>query len=371
MKKLFTILLTASCTAVLAQTEPPTAHRMVRYRTIGRDSINLSLNSNYELIEDSCADIVRYAHANLRERKFKGAFKDLNKNKPTAVLSEGTYTDEGLKTGLFLSRYDNGSLQSKGYFKNNQFDGNWTLFYENDKPKMDFDAVEGKIKINNYWDARGKKTVDNGKGVYSNEMDYITWKGKLNNGLPDGTWHAYRTADVTETSLVTESYKNGVFQKGSSPAGDYTDGSRIVLISESMLPYLKAEKFQISTTACNGTGFKKIVHAQYRNGAEDFNEAIKSAIEPYLKTVDIKSYDNQFVISGEISERGQLTKLTCNNAFNQEIANGFIRQLYHLPLLVPATANGVPVKEGFDITFTFERGFYSFRYHFQPIKQTL
>src|SRR5476651_1322474 len=80
-----------------------TTQRMVRFRTLGKDSINLALNDDYNLIEDSCSTIIRYAHYSPTTRVFFGKFKDVSKGNPSLVLSEGNYTPDGLKDGEFES----------------------------------------------------------------------------------------------------------------------------------------------------------------------------------------------------------------------------------------------------------------------------
>jgi len=72
MKSLFSLLLLLFATTGLkAQTiSRSIVSRKVQFRTIGKDSIDLNLNEDYDLIEDSCSLIVRHGHINIRDRKF-------------------------------------------------------------------------------------------------------------------------------------------------------------------------------------------------------------------------------------------------------------------------------------------------------------
>ncbi len=138
--------------------------RSVNFNFITKDSVNLPLNANFELIETDCSQITRYAHLNMMQRKFMGKFKDVSRANPQLVVAEGNYTADGLKEGSFISHYLNGNLQTKGNFKNNLFDGHWELYYEDGKPQLTFEANGTDIKIIDSWDAKGVKIINNGNG---------------------------------------------------------------------------------------------------------------------------------------------------------------------------------------------------------------
>ena len=341
--------------------------RHVTFRTIGKDSINLNLNENYELIEDSCSQIIRRGHLNMRERKFTGAFKDVSKLNPALVVAEGTYTAEGLKDGLFVSYYLNGKLRSRGNYKDNKFDGTWETYFEDGKPSLKFEAVNDSVTILNVWDDHGKQIVENGKGTYKVNLGMVTWKGKLLNGRPDGTWHAYKTDDATETSVVEESFKKGKFQKGSTSFQQYENASRIVLISPESIVFTKAEELRMSLVACNGTGFKHVVGAQYNNGLSSFSIYISDLVKPVIAKYNISTYKNDLTLSGEVSEKGFINNLKPSDTFNESLARAIGLELRNLPALNPATVDGKPVKQQFTITFKFMEGVYSFTYRFLPV----
>lgn len=351
----------------LVKVKGPISIRYIRFNIIGKDSVNLALNEDFDRIEDSCSQIIRYAHLKIQQHKFYGPFKDVSRLDSSLVLTEGSYTADGLKDGPFITHYLNGKLQAKGSFKNNKYDGHWEIFYDDGKPKLTFDANDGDISIADAWDEKGGKTVVNGKGTYRVDVGIIYWIGKLLNGKPDGTWRAYKTDDATNTDIISESYKNGTFEKGKGPMGEYTDAARVVLVSADKLPFTRAEFFRISSVPCNGVKRKHIVNAQYREGFSAFNEQIKQVVTPYLSRVDLASYDNVMVVDGVINESGRITQLDTHTPFNEVIARGLIQQLNRLPPLNPATADGKPVVQKITITFTFSRGMYSFGYRLLPV----
>lgn len=372
MKVFIYALIISSCACFMASAQSSInmqnmPRRSIRFRYINKDSVNLALNENFELIEDSCAQITRYAHLHPKERTFFGAFKDVSRLNNNLVLAEGRYSDDGRKDGSFITRYLNGNLQAKGNFKNNNYDGNWEIYYDNSKPRLMFSANEGDIKINNAWDEKDVKIVADGKGAYRVDLGSIYWQGKLLNGKPDGIWHAIKTDDATNTYVVTETYKNGAFKKGSGPGGSYTDAPRLILVPTDMLPFTHTESLRISMVPCNGAKSRHIVGAQYRNGLSSFSQYIGDAVTPYISGIDIKTYENEVTFEGEIDTDGKIINLTSRNPFNDNLARGLIRQLNNLPYLQPATADGKPVKQKFTITFKFSKGMYSFIYNFLPV----
>ncbi len=225
-----------------------TVERDININFINRDSVNLPLNANFELIEDSCSQITRYGHLKLEAKKFTGRFKDVSRAKPQLIITEGTYTDEGLKHGTFISRYLNGNLRSKGNFKNNQFDGKWEFYYEDGKPKFNLEANGDDIKITDSWDTNGIKNVENGNGTCRIDLEEMYWKGQLVNGKPNGQWKAIKTDN--NSTLITETYNNGILKGGKTNSADAT---RLQLIAYTQLPYIKTEQLPISLVLCDGS----------------------------------------------------------------------------------------------------------------------
>lgn len=344
--------------------------RNVRFKIFGRDSVVLALNHEFNMIEDSCSQVIRYGHMNTTNRKFYGKIKDVSKLDPKIVLTEGNYTADGLKDGYFITHYLNGNLEAKGNFKNNQYDGDWEIFYADGKPMITFTANGNDIKIIDVWDEKGTKTVNNGTGNYRIDLEGLYWNGKLLNGKPDGTWKAANPEDATNTTLVSETYKGGQFKKGNNALGNYEDAPRLALVPPNKLPFTRAEALMIALVGCDGVNLtgKHVVNAQYSGGMSSFTDNIVRAVSPYLQKVDLKPYDNTLIINGEVNEEGRVTNLRADNAFSGEISRGLIRELNALPYLQPATVNAKPTKQKFNITFNFTGGSYRFTYTFLAIK---
>ncbi|NDK57595.1 toxin-antitoxin system YwqK family antitoxin [Pontibacter fetidus] len=327
------------------------------------DSIHIPFNADYYLIEDSCAQIIRQTRFS-PDRKFYGTFRDVRRTNPEQVMASGTYTPEGLKTGLFTVYYANGKERATGNYEQNELTGTWKLFYESGNPKLIFMADKGKVTILDAWDENGKQLVTQGTGSYTTKIGSITWSGKLLNGKPEGTWRASNFTAGTTTFVLTEKYKNGEFVSGSGPLGTYKDAPRIVWVNPLELPYLTAERMNVSFTPC-GVAYK--TGAYYRNGAEAFSEEIKKQVSDYLKNVNLKPYENELNIEGEIAEDGRIINFTYRNAFNDRIASGIVSALRKLPSLEPARADGKPITQKFEIKFAFHSGVYRFNYRFMPL----
>ena len=342
--------------------------RRISMKNLGSDSLHIPFNESYYLIEDSCAQIIRQARFNAGQRNFYGRFKDVSVANPDLVVAEGSYTSDGQKEGEFTSYHLNGKPQASGSFKEDKLDGEWHLFYESGNPKLTFTASEDVITIVDAWDENGTKVVDKGTGKYQVNLSMIIWKGKLIDGKPTGTWTATAPNDRTNKIRATEKFKEGIFVRGTGPIGNYTDASRIMWFSRSEIPFLNAETMTISFASCNSKARKTIVGAQYKNGADSFSEEIKKVASACLNGVDLKPYEDELHIKGEISEDGRLVELKYTNAFNDRIATGLVRALARLPLLEPALADGKPIRQKFEISFKFHQGLYYFNYRFLPIR---
>ncbi len=342
-----------------------TVSRRINFHITDRDSVNLPLNDEYYLIEDSCAQIFRHARLNLETRKFFGKFTDVSKADPNFIVSEGYYSEDGLKNGEFKSYYLNGKLRGKGSFKNNKYNGKWEMYYEDGQPELTFEVVDGETTIIDAWKPDGKKTVESGKGTYVDNLGGFYWKGKLLNGKPDGTWRLINADDATETPLASEYFKKGKFHDGSRGGFNYTDASHIEIVSLFKLPFVNIEKILVSAVPCNGTKPKHIVGAQYENGLSSFSSYISDAVMPYFSRVNLKGIERIIEIEGEVSEKGGLINLKSNRS---DSAMEIAMRLRNLPVLHPATVDGRPVKQKFVITFRISSGYYQFTYRFLPVQ---
>ena len=364
MKILLTILFTAIVSVSFSQT------RRVSFRTLGRDSINLHFDENYNLIEDTCSTVIRYGHFRGRERKFFGTFRDLNKYDPSIVLAEGKYTDDGKLDGSFKMNYLNGEPQAEGKFDKGEMIGPWVLYYPGNKRKLEFEGNSNQTKIINAWDAAGKQTVVNGTGTYRSDLDNVFWEGKLANGRPEGVWRAKKTDDRTGTVVSSENFKNGLFVKGSSPIGNYTDASRIILAGENLLPINNAPLLMVSAQACDPSMSRKnITYAVYKEGTNAFNERLKTEITPVFGKVDLGMYPYKiFAIKGTVDPKGRLTNFLYADGWEDRQASSLLQALYRLPYMEPTLVDGKPVSSGITFTFKIDKGFYTYSWKLDPVK---
>jgi len=230
------------------------SNRHINIKTVSRDTVSLPLTGDYYLVEDDCSEIVRYTRFDFHSGKFYGKFKDVGKANPKLVVAEGEYSSDGLKNGLFTIHYLNGKLQATGIFKDDKYDGRWEMFYENGKPELTFEVVNGDLRIVGAWSSEGLKIVDNGTGEYFARLGSIYWKGKLLNGKPDGRWKLYRTDDASNTPDAEEYFKKGVFRDGSAGNGNlnYTDVSHLQLVDPNKLLLVHLEHMYVSPVPCDG-----------------------------------------------------------------------------------------------------------------------
>jgi hypothetical protein len=335
------------------------------------DSISLSFNNKYYLVNDSCADITRHGHLNMKTKRYIGPFKDISTEDSVTIVTEGNYDNAGLKDGLFTLKYLNGNLQAKGTFKNDKYEGKWELYYVDGKPELTFEAENNFIKIIDAWDTDGKKIVDNGSGEFRiNNGDYY-WEGKIAKGRPDGTWNLSTINPKVKLPSTSEYFKKNVFKNGTNASGDYSDSSRIILISTEMLPFLNAENL-ITDNGCTAPRESRyVVKAQYRTGWDAFRRDVAHIAGPIIRRFGGTSIfiGQSFTITGDIDEKGEVINLRCDDMFNPNLTRSIIDRLSELANFQPATINEKPVKEKFTLTFSFEAEHYRFHYKFLKVEK--
>ena len=342
--------------------------RHINFNPIDNDSLNMSLNSEYHLIEDSCATVIRHVRLNFRTRKFHGRFTDVRKDNPAVTLTEGNYDSDGLKSGAFILRHSSGNIKAKGNFKNDDFDGKWEMFYEDGKPQLIFEVKEGVYTITEAWGGNGGKIIDKGTGTFIVDLGVYAWKGKLVNGTPDGTWKMYQTKDESKQTISTEHFKKGEFVDGENQIGSYTNSSRIKLIDPAMFPFTNTEKLTIGIPCNKQLTRHTIVNAHYKSGMDAFNDILRQQISTFFSTNKLYDDQDHFDIVGEISTEGRIGNLTRKggDSIGWAVSN-VIKILEHQPQLLPATVDGKPVKEQFKITLDYTRGEYSYTFKFMPV----
>jgi len=328
------------------------------------------MDENYALIEDTCSTIIRYGHYRVKDRKFFGSFRDLNKYDPSIVLAEGKYTDDGKLDGFFKMNYLNGEPLSEGKFDKGIMIGPWSLYYPGNKKRLEFEADSGQTKITNAWDTAAKQIVVNGTGTFRSGPDLYYWEGKLVNGRPDGLWRYKKSEDRTGTVVSQEMFKNGIFVKGSSPIGNYNDNSRIILAGDNLLPINNANMLKSSAQACDPSmSRKRVVYAVYRDGTNSFNEKLKTEIIPVFTKVDLSMYSfKTFKIKGTIGLNGRIINLIYVDGWEDRQASALLQALYRLPFMEPALVDGKPVVSGIIFTFKIDKDLYSYSWKMEPIK---
>ncbi|MBD1387646.1 hypothetical protein IDJ75_20340 [Mucilaginibacter rigui] len=363
--------------------------RNINIKYIQEDSVSITLNESFDMIEDSCSQIIRFTHFNADEKKFYGAFTDVSRLDSNVILTQGLYDKSGLKQGLFISRYVNGNLQAKGRYKNNVFDGKWETYYENGKPHTIFIAVSNSIIVQDSWAITGEKVVDNGTGEYmvslanDNDGGRAVWKGKLLNGKPEGTWQLVINSNGLVKVINTETFKDGHFVKGIGITGNYKNASRVVMMPPEALPFLQAENMAISSYPCNANTpmFTEniIKHddniyldAHYEANRYDFRSELFSSLfnktrgnsSPFLGLFDIH-------LTAEIDELGKFKNIKTAGTADIGMESAVISALHDMPILKPATINGKVVKQKFTLTYLYDKKtkHYSIDYKFLPLNQ--
>ncbi|TRX22495.1 hypothetical protein FNW25_14400 [Flavobacterium franklandianum] len=82
-----------------------------------------------------------------------------------------------MKTGQFVSFYENGNRKSIANYKKDRIYGDYYELYENGNKKLDGDYIESKVKletslkINQFWNSKNIQEVIDGNGNYEEIKD--------------------------------------------------------------------------------------------------------------------------------------------------------------------------------------------------------
>jgi len=360
------------CLPVLLLGAASAQTRHINLRPITKDSVVAPLSRDYYLIEDSCAQILRYSRFDFQRKKFIGKFRDVKKDDTSKIVSEGYYGEDGAKEGDFVVYYLSGKLHSRGSFKDDKYVGKWEFYNEDSSPQLTFEVIDGHISIIDAWNEDHKKTVVKGSGKYhvNSFLEAFQWAGKLVNGRPDGTWRLINKNN-DDVELMTEDFENGHFLKGGYAPNTYTDSSRIVLFDPKSLAFTNAEKLKFSPVSCDLTKLRgNFVNAKFPYGDKALLDLLRGIVSNYMqnsfKNGNISRYNIVVGIHGEINEKGDLVNLALDRPsfLEQELVNGlessFVRS-------EPAKINGKPVKQKIIFTFKFVNGMCNFGYQFLPV----
>lgn len=201
-------------------------------------------DDRYFLADKGCQfkAIERVANYDFQQRMFIGPFIDFN-NRGRAIL-RGSY-QYGKKDGKFTAYHPNGQIKWEGAYMQDVPDGLWKYFYPDGKPLLEVEYGYEGVRIQNFWDRRGRQRVTNGNGQYEfaieadgyNEFGYIRYnrKGKVVNGRPHGNWIIeYVFDDEKKEGAGHELYQNGSFIRGYESYKDeeFFDAPRYRLLPE-------------------------------------------------------------------------------------------------------------------------------------------
>jgi hypothetical protein len=259
----------------------------INARLVGKDSVILPFNQAYYLTEDTCTEIMRYAHYSFENHTYFGKFKDVKKTDPSQIVAEGTYSVSGLMQGPFISNYLNGQLEAQGVFDNGKYNGDWVFhypngnlqaigkfnhnnyvgkwetYYEDGKPELFFEVTDGNCLIENAWDKNNVQIVINGKGNYKTDpWRKNIWYGKIVNGKPDSAW-TFESPIAGVATKITESFKDNEFIMGNISyngiKSTYNDASHIVLSPNiPFLPITQAENMMFAQNSCYGGQYNNV-----------------------------------------------------------------------------------------------------------------
>lgn len=166
---------------------------------------------------------------------YTGSVKDYSIDH--TLLMEGTYTEDGYKTGEFRYYYPEGNLQLKAFYHRDAAKGTWEWYYPNDSIRavVNFDDGEQNFRFVTYRTPKGNLTLTDGNGKFEWQTgtaadvggNYIV-NGSFKNGLRAGNWrYSYQHLERIPTLVFTEKYDdNGKFRKSAVTSGLYGDNPK-------------------------------------------------------------------------------------------------------------------------------------------------
>lgn len=146
-------------------------------------------------------------------------------DKENHLIQSYSYLDaEAQKlNGASITYYKNGNKRSLITYDNGKPIGNFFVWYENGNPKeesfyLDVAWASAKhLKMINYWNEKGEKTVTNGNGFLESKDNYYSETGFYKDGFKDGKWIGTSTKN---TFHYEEIYDNGELISGISIESD-------------------------------------------------------------------------------------------------------------------------------------------------------
>ncbi len=120
-------------------------------------------------------------------------------------IKQDGYFKNNMQDSVFITNYESGLLETKGYFSEGNPTGVWTYFYLDGKEKLEENFVNGVSKVVSFWlpDSTHKKLIIDGTG------ELITF---------------YTDGQVKEYYNYKDGFKNGKFQERSVYGHNLVEG---------------------------------------------------------------------------------------------------------------------------------------------------
>lgn len=124
-----------------------------------------------------------------------------------------------LKSGEFVTYYENGNKASVLHFEDNFPTGKFYEWYEKGNIKSEGEFLKFRnerkpiLKVHQYWSRIGIQRVIDGNGRYEDEGPTWYAEGDLKNGFQEGDWTG---SDLADKTTFVEKYKAGVLISGVS-----------------------------------------------------------------------------------------------------------------------------------------------------------
>ncbi len=159
---------------------------------------------------------------------YTGKMKDFDMQ--GQLLTEGEYSNDGKRDGLFRFYYPDGKLMLSGKYWQGLMTGDWHWYYTNDSLKaiINFDGTSDDFVFSRYKLPDGTSMLENGSGTfewYTNpylpNLPNLKVYGSFSKGKRSGSWRYYVTGYGEESLRFSEKYdKDGKFKKA-SVSGNY------------------------------------------------------------------------------------------------------------------------------------------------------
>ncbi len=207
------LLFTSLWFSLSAQSEKP-----VYFERADDSLVRFYYDMNYFLVDKNCEfkSIERLAEFEAKTTNFIGKFSDYYPN--GRKMLEGNY-QEGKKAGFFQAFHPNGQVKWTVTYQDNVPVGEWNYFYPDGKPLLQVLYFEGRSKLQSYWDQMGNQRIKEGTGNYDFKVPYpgynpygypfIRYKGRFEDGYPEGVWQIFFENDKKRQIAGQEEYRNG------------------------------------------------------------------------------------------------------------------------------------------------------------------